>query len=169
MRRFREGDDGAFELLFERHASAVNGFLRKLTGDSATAEDLTQTTFTSLIRSKDRFVDGMKLTPWLFQVAANAARGLHRHRKVRERADQADVAAEPIVYQPGFDPGLEREVSQAIDQLPPAQRDAVLMHKVQGLSFDEIAEAMGVSSTAARIKAHRGYAKLRELLAHLRD
>ena len=60
-------------------------------------------------------------------------------------------------------------MSQAIAQLPPAQRDAVLMHKVQGLSFDEIAEAMGVSSTAARIKAHRGYAKLRELLAHLRD
>jgi RNA polymerase sigma-70 factor (ECF subfamily) len=43
------------------------------------------------------------------------------------------------------------------------------MHKLQGMSFEEIAEVMGVSPTAARIKASRGYAKLRELLAHLKD
>jgi RNA polymerase sigma-70 factor (ECF subfamily) len=170
MRRFQEGDQAAFNALYTRHAGTVYGFLQKLTGDAATAEDLTQVTFTSMVRSRDRFVDGMKLTPWLFTIAANAGRGVHRQRAVRTRAHEAELAStEVTTSQPSFDPGLQREVNEAIQKLPAAQREAVVLHKLQGLSFDEIAEILGVSSTAARIKAHRGYTRLRELLAHLKD
>ncbi|MFO0600448.1 MAG: RNA polymerase sigma factor [Myxococcaceae bacterium] len=170
MRAFREGDSTAFEALFARHSGPVHGFVAKLTGDQATAEDLTQVTFASILRSKDRFVDGMKFTPWLYAIATNAARGVHRQRKVRTRAADEQKAMSPQSVEPtDFDPGLQRALSEAIDQLPPAQREAVVLHKLQGLSFEEVAETLGVSPTAARIKAHRGYTKLRELLAHLKD
>ncbi|MFT3708582.1 MAG: sigma-70 family RNA polymerase sigma factor [Archangium sp.] len=170
MRRFRDGEDAAFDAIYSRHAGTVFGFLNKLTRDSAMAEDLVQITFTSMVRSRDRFLDSMKLTPWLFTIAANAARGVHRQKVVRERtAHEQKASAEVVSEQPTYDPGLRRAVDEALVKLPEAQREAVVMHKVQGMSFEEIAEVMGVSSTAARIKAHRGYAKLRELLAHLKD
>jgi RNA polymerase sigma factor (sigma-70 family) len=171
MLRYRDGEDAAFELLFNRHSNTVFGFLLRMTSDRGTAEDLAQTTFTSLIRSKDRFVDGTKFKPWLFTIATNAARELHRNKQVRVRAsDELQAAAESTTSeQPNFDPGLQREVNVAMTQLPSAQREAVVMHKVQGMSFDEIGEVLGVTASAARIKAHRGYARLRELLAHLKD
>jgi RNA polymerase sigma-70 factor (ECF subfamily) len=170
MRRFRDGEDSAFDALYARHAGTVFGFLNKLTRDQAMAEDLTQITFTSMVRSRDRFLDHMKLTPWLFTIAANAARGVHRQKVVRERtAYEQKATAELTSEPPSYDPGLRRAVDEAMVQLPPAQREAVVMHKVQGMTFEEIAEVMGVTPTAARIKAHRGYAKLRELLAHLKD
>lgn len=170
MRRFRDGDEAAFDTLYARHSGPVFGFLQRLTRDQATAEDLVQVTFTSVVRSRDRFLDHMKLTPWLFTIAANAARGVHRQRTVRARVhEEQQVGAEVSVAPPEFDPGLRREVDAAMDKLPPAQREAVVLHKVQGLSFDEVAQILGVSATAARIKAHRGYEKLRELLAHLKD
>src|SRR5204862_531283 len=52
---------------------------------------------------------------------------------------------------------------------PVAQREVVVLHKVEGLSFEQVAEAIGITSTAARIRAHRGYVKLRELLKHLEE
>lgn len=170
MRRFRDGEDAAFDALYARHSGAVFGFLQRLVRDEATAEDLVQVTFTSLVRSRDRFLDSMKLTPWLFTIAANAARGVHRQRAVRTRAHETQqLGAEVSVAPPEFDPGLRREVDAAMNKLPPAQREAVVLHKVQGLSFEEVAQVLGVSPTAARIKAHRGYEKLRELLANLKD
>jgi RNA polymerase sigma factor (sigma-70 family) len=68
------------------------------------------------------------------------------------------------VEQAPSDPGLRRKLERALAALPAQQREAVVMHKVHGLSFDDIAESLGVTSTAARIRAHRGYERLRELL-----
>lgn len=170
MKRFRDGEDAAFEALFGRHSGPVFGFLQRMVGERAAAEDLAQITFTSLIRSKDRFLDGMPFKPWLFTIAANAAREAHRSRQVRVRAREASLdVSETIAEPPSFDSGLQRQLTQALTQLPAAQREAVVLHKVQGLSFDEIADVLGVTASAARIKAHRGYARLRELLAHLKD
>ena len=170
MRAFRDGDDAAFDLLFERHSRPLHGFLLRMAGDRVAAEDLVQVTFTSLIRSKDRFLDRTPFKPWLFTIATNAAREAHRRRQVRVRAHEAQLdAPELSVDPPSFDSGLQRQLSDALTQLPAAQREAVVLHKVEGLTFEEVAEVLGVTASAARLKAHRGYARLRELLAHLKD
>ena len=62
------------------------------------------------------------------------------------------------------DPGLEKAVRAALAQLPDAQREAILLHRFEGLSFAEIAEHVGLTESAVKVRAHRGYERLRELL-----
>jgi RNA polymerase sigma factor (sigma-70 family) len=169
MERFCEGDTKALETLFDRHAGGVQGFLKRMVRDGALAEDLLQTTFLSVVRSADRYRRGAPVWPWLLTIAANAARDALRRSRMNievlgeETQQQLAVAeqAEPS------DPAVRRRIEAAFASLPVQQREAVLMHKVHGLSFEQIADALDITSTAARIRAHRGYEKLRELLGDL--
>ena len=65
------------------------------------------------------------------------------------------------------DPGLRTAIAKAFEALPASQREAVLLHKVHGLTFEQIAEALESTPTAVRIRAHRGYERLRALLGHV--
>ncbi len=171
MERFCQGDNAAFEVLFDRHGRRVHGHLRTMVRDAALAEDLTQTTFLSIVRTRDRYPKGAPVVPWIFAIATNAARDVLRRKglKIEELSATGEV---PIhvpapTGSPESDPGLRRAIDEAMAKLPPQYREAVVLHKVEGLSFQEIAEALGITNTAARLRAHRGYEKLRELLAPL--
>ena len=76
MRRFRDGDAKAFDALFGRHVSAVRAYLTRLTGDGATADDLTQATFLSVVKARDRYVTSAAFKPWLYAIATNEVRVL---------------------------------------------------------------------------------------------
>jgi RNA polymerase sigma factor (sigma-70 family) len=171
MERFCAGDKVAFGLLFERFVPRVRAFLYPMVRDRALAEDLAQTTFLSIVRSKDRFLAGSPVAPWIFAIASNAARDSLRRRTagVEQLASDGAPAPEIAVHSEPTDHGLQRELERALGELPVSQREVVVLHKVQGLSFEQVAEAIGITSTAARIRAHRGYVKLRSLLKHLED
>jgi RNA polymerase sigma-70 factor (ECF subfamily) len=162
MLRFCDGDAKAFDALFARHAAQVRSYLHRLTGNGATADDLAQATFLSVVKARGRFMRGAAFKPWLYAIATNAARDLHRRRRGEE------LSAEPkhteVVEPKMKDAGLERRVRDALVQLPEAQRTAILMHRFEGLSFAEIALAQGVSEGAVKVRAHRGYERLRALL-----
>lgn len=163
MQRFCAGDEGAFEALFERHAAPVRGMLGRLSGDRTLAADLTQATFLSLVKGRGRFMPGAKFKPWLYAIAMNALRDHHRRHRRERLTDDGDVPEESI--EPAQrDLGLEREVRTALAQLPEAQREAVVLHRFEGLSFAEIAQTVGLSESAVKVRAHRGYERLRELL-----
>jgi RNA polymerase sigma-70 factor (ECF subfamily) len=169
MERFCEGDTGALEVLFDRHASGVRGFLRRMVRNDALADDLVQTTFLSVVRSSDRYRRGAPVSPWLLTIAANAARDSLRRTNLHVEVLGEERAAlnEPADEAEPSDPVVRRRIEAAFAALPVQQREAVLMHKVHGLSFEQIADALDITSTAARIRAHRGYEKLRELLGDL--
>ena len=98
-------------------------------------------------------------------MAINAARDhLRRHRREEPHSHDAlpETAAEPT---PLPDPGLTRTVEAALAQLPESQREAIVLHRFDGFSFREIAEMLGVTETAVKVRAHRGYERLRVLLA----
>ncbi len=166
MQRFCGGDTTAFDALFVRLSPQVKGFLTHMVRDRALAEDLLQTTFLSVVRSRDRYQSGAQVAPWVFAIAANAARDALRHQNLRVEV-ASETHADVGIETPMGDPGLRTEIEKAFAALPEAQREAVLLHKVHGLTFDQIAEAAGTSSTAVRIRAHRGYERLRVLLGHL--
>ncbi|HVE84009.1 MAG TPA: sigma-70 family RNA polymerase sigma factor [Myxococcales bacterium] len=165
MARFIQGDRGAFEVLFQRYSQPIHGYLLRMVGSQAQAEDLTQITFLSVLRARDRFRPGALFRPWLYAIATNAARDLHRRRRPEEPLEQAESEATDSLEQ--VDPFRRKAVRQALAQLPESQRVPILLHRYEGLSFSEIAQAVGATETAVKVRAHRGYEKLRELLAHL--
>jgi len=162
MLRFCDGDVKAFDVLFARHAGAVRAYLHRVSGSAAAADDLTQATFLSVVKARGRYVRGAAFKPWLFAIATNAARDLHRRRRGEELS--AEPAAVETVDPKVRDAGLERQVREALVKLPEPQREAILLHRFEGMSFAEIAEAVGVSEGAVKVRAHRGYERLRELL-----
>jgi len=166
MEQFCSGDKAAFATLFDRLAGRVQSFLLPMVRDPALAEDLTQATFLSVVRSRDRYTFGCSVMPWVLTIAANAARDALRRRKLDQ--NNAEVE-EGVVHSDPTDHGLRRQLQSALQELPVSQREVVVLHKVQGLSFVQVAEAVGITETAARIRAHRGYVKLRSLLAHLEE
>lgn len=170
LERFCQGDARAFESLYSRYAAPLRGYLARLVRTGATADDLVQLTFLSVVRSRGRFISGSRVRPWLYAIATNAARDLLRRRQGEERARFEELQAQAEAVEPSLpDPGLEARVRRALAELPEAQREAIVLHRYQGLGFSEIAEAVGISETAAKVRAHRGYERLRGLLADLKE
>jgi RNA polymerase sigma factor (sigma-70 family) len=164
MQRFIDGDAGAFDVLFERYGAPLHGYLWRLLGDRALVDDLTQTTFLSLVRARGRFRPGARFRPWLYAIATNAARDHLRRTHERLTATgelPADAASEEA---PEPDAPLDAAVQRALAQLPESWRTVVVMHRFEELPFAEIAEVLGTTEGAVKVRAHRGYERLRELL-----
>lgn len=164
MERFIDGDQRAFDALFARHAATMRSYLQRITGNAATADDLTQATFVSMVKGRGRFQRGAKVKPWLYAIATNAARDWGRRSKFEKVTDEGVLPDSEAEGPPEADPGLEKAVKNALAQLPEAMREAIVMHRFEGLSFAEIAEHAGVTESAVKVRAHRGYERLRELL-----
>lgn len=168
MERFCAGDAAAFDALFSRYSRPLHGYLSRLTADAAAAEDLTQATFLSLVRSRGRFHKGNAVKPWLYAIATNAARDHQRRRRPEALSTDGelplDAAAEPALQ---ADVGLERAVRAALAQLPENQREVIVLHRFEGLSMSEIAQTLGAGESAVKVRAHRGYERLRRLLRGL--
>jgi len=163
MTAFCAGRDAAFETLFDRYAEQVRTLMLRLTGNGALATELTQATFFSVVKGRGRFVEGSRFKPWLFTIAMNALRD-HQRRAKREVLSDEGVLPEGTTEAPLPDRGLERAVHEALSALPAIQREAVVLHQLEGFSFREIAEMVGLSESAVKVRAHRGYARLRSLL-----
>jgi RNA polymerase sigma factor (sigma-70 family) len=168
MVSFQQGQSTAYDTLYARHAGAVRGYLTRLVQNAATAADLTQATFLSVFRARDRFSGSQRFKPWLYAIATNAARDWRRHARF-ETVSEDGATPDGVYDGPGpRDVGLERQVWRALESLPEAQREAIVLHRFQGLSFSEIAELAQVSESAVKVRAHRGYERLRELLAEVK-
>jgi len=169
MLQICQGDMHGFESLFQRYGPAIHGYLSRWVGPPH-ADDLTQTTFMSVLRGRRRFDANAKFRPWLYAIATNAARDLLRRR----RAEKLTATGEPsrreaaAVTSIDFDEGADA-VHRALAKLPEKMRLPILMHRFHNLSFAEIAEALDISESAAKVRAHRGYKRLRVLLQKLRE
>lgn len=155
----------ALDELFNRYASRVEALIRRLTGDGALAHDITQTTFLSVVRGRARFPVAGQFRPWLFTIAMNAFRDHTRRRKREVLVPDGGALLEAEPHRDRHrDAGLQRVLAAAMQQLPMDQRQAVTLHQLEGFSFAEIADIVGCSRAAAKVRAHRGYRRLRALV-----
>jgi RNA polymerase sigma-70 factor (ECF subfamily) len=164
MEQFCAGDERAFNTLFTRYAPNVRRYVHRLVGNGAQADDLVQATFLSVVRARGRFLRGARFKPWLYAIATNAARDALRRGKPEQVTNEGEVPEQPAEPALLADPGLERHVRAALAALPAAQREAIVLHRFEGLSFGEIAEVVGLSESAVKVRAHRGYEALRSTL-----
>lgn len=163
------GEEAAFRLLVQRWENQVRAFLIHMLSSVEEAEDLTQDTFVQVFRKADRYQGEGKFQSWLFRIAGNLARSKLRRRKIlgwvsfnpdfHDRADHGDNPATQ----------LERKrdaemVQGAMAQLPQRQRQALVLHRFQGLKYKEIAEAMDVTVPAVESLIQRAMGQLRNIL-----
>lgn len=165
MRRYVSANDGAaYAELFRRYADRVLHVFRGCGLSDEVAEDLLQHTFLQVHRARYDFRLDARFRPWLFAIAMNARREHFRWRG-RRREDALDEpgAVEPSVL-PKTSSTTDRLVRRALEGLNDDQREVILLHWFEELSFDEIGTIVGASTSAVKVRAHRGYEALRKLL-----
>ena len=166
MAAYIAGDKAAFRELFRRYTPLLQRAMARDLRSPEAANDLVQQTFLHLHRSRLDFEPGRKLKPWIFTIALNLKREYFRRNKRRyETSLDDDRAVEPFEGPRGqerFD--AARETARALSTLPDDQREVIELHWFGGLSFPEVAEAVGASVSAVKVRAHRGYVALRARL-----
>lgn len=169
--RIAQGDQAAFEVLFQRHLKAIWNYTQRLTGSWSEAEDLTSATFLTAWRRRDgiRVVNDSAL-PWLYTVARNMVRTQTRGRRRLLKA--LPLLAEPAAERDHADDVTarlddDREVRRIRDALPrlsAAEREAVELCLLAGLSAAEAAVVLGRAEVSVRSRLSRAKARLRTIL-----
>lgn len=162
-------DPQAFRQLYDRHAEAIHAFLLRRTSDREAALDLTAETFAQVWTSRHRFVDQKdgSAAPWLFGVARNVLlRSARERRLVNEASAALRIAHGRSSATPemSWTDGMDDDLETALGRLPEGQRIAVELRVLDDRPYDEVAEALDCSPTAARIRVSRGLARMRTAL-----
>lgn len=162
------GDAASYEKLLHELLPPVRQFVRRRLFDPTSVEDIVQNVFLSLHRSRHTYRSEKAFSPWLFAVARNAVTDHIRARG--RRAARETGLDEPGVPEPSVAPvtpdenDLSPQVAQALAELPAKQREAVEAIHLEGLSVEEAAARAGVTRSALKVRAHRGYRTLRDKL-----
>jgi RNA polymerase sigma-70 factor, ECF subfamily len=180
LRAMAMGEAAAFDELFGRHSGHVMSFLSRLTASRTDPEDLLQETFLRVLTHAGDFRAGAAFKPWLFAIARNVAYNSMQKRKLRAEVEvQTDFATanlSPTVYDQesrvtASDPS-SRMMSQerkarllaAMDELPEAQREILVLIIFNGFSYQEAAAITGDAEGTLRSRVFHALRKLRDRL-----
>lgn len=180
LRRSQKGDIDAFRELIQATQGRVFRVVRSVVHcDRAAAEDLVQETFVRVWKALPRF-QGERALPWIHTVATNVAITEWRHRRAEKRAKKTlsidatiagtdDLTIEPVSRERRPDDlSGQREfgarVRDAVLQLPDEFRLPVVLRDLEGMSYEEVAEALSLPGGTVRSRIHRGRCMLQQLL-----
>lgn len=161
------GDVNSYALLVKRYQKPIYNLMLRMTGSEQDAADLTQETFVRAYEKLERFDASASFFPWLYTMGLNLARDFLRRAKKSPiefyelensfsiEIDQDDRFADRIEVQ---------DVLEGLQKLPVEYREALLLRFHEGLSVTEVASALGLSLSAAKMRIHRGLSRVRQLL-----
>lgn len=159
MAAVARGDERALGVLVDRHAVRLHAFLVRAAGSRDDADDLLQDTWIRAARGASSFDPRRRARPWLYGIAANLARDLHRRRSVRVRAAHAE-RSEPAP-EPAFRP-LERiDLRAQLARLPDRLREVLMLRFYADLDEAEMAEALGIPKGTVKSRLHGALRELR--------
>jgi RNA polymerase sigma-70 factor (ECF subfamily) len=167
VRSFVDGDRDAFGTLVERHERRVYNLAYRMLGNAEEARDTAQDVFLTCLRKLSGFRGASTFTTWVHRVTVNACYDVLR-RRGREQpvADEEGAVPEPPETSP--DPADEAafsvDVQRALLRVPEEFRAVLVMHDVQGVPYEEIAEALGAPVGTVKSRLHRGRVALARLL-----
>jgi RNA polymerase sigma-70 factor (ECF subfamily) len=175
LRGLRAGDEEAYATLHARHDASMYALARSHGCSPAVAREVVQEAWVSVVRGIHRFEGRSALKTWIFTILVNAANAhVRRERRTVPAAELPDnvidlqtARTRPPVQQPD-----ERliwketvgQVHEAIDVLPPAQRDVITLRDVHGWRADEVSSHLGISRDNQRVLLHRARARVRSAL-----
>lgn len=172
MRRVLAGEIQLYALLVERYRAPLSRYALRMTGNRADAEDALQETFVRAYRSLGRCDAAKGFGPWVFGILVNRCR-THAAREARSGAvlvrSETALAAASVPASEGRE-SLRDALRWALRQLAAEQREAFLLHHVEGMSYEDMEPVTGTRPATLRMRVHRAREELRKLLAEtIRD
>jgi RNA polymerase sigma-70 factor (ECF subfamily) len=162
LKRFRQGDPEAFEALFRQFQVEVYGWIIRIVRDPSAAEDLTVETFWRIHRARGRFDPDASFGAWARRIATNLA--IDHLRQTRQEVALPDDLAQPASTDPLVWRETRRQIADALRRLPVKLRVAATLSLIEERSPKEIAEALGTSEGAIRVRVSRAVRLLRQQL-----
>lgn len=177
IEQLKLGNESAFSLLVDEYKDRVYNTCIGFLHNSHDAEDVAQEVFMQIWNSIDDFKGKSSLATWIYRIAVNKSLELIRHRKTQKRSafffsitdpeQKPDEVADDSFVHPGV--VLEQKeqaeaLFKAMDRLPKKQKVAFTLHKVEGLSYKEIARVMETTLSAVESLMHRAKKNLQDLL-----
>lgn len=180
IKRIKEGDERAFELLMRKYKRRVYLIALQSTKSHEDAEDITQEVFIRVFKSIPSWEPRASFSTWLYKVTSHLCVDYHRSR-VRQRVESVDdeeaAVPEPRAEDLASHPDRvaeEREIRRLIDEviqknLSGRQRDAFILYYYGGLQVKEVAEVLGVAEGTVKMHLFRAVSKIREALKPLKE
>jgi RNA polymerase sigma-70 factor, ECF subfamily len=179
MDRYAQGEQAAFAILYDGLEQKLRAFLTRLTGAPVVADDLLQETFMRIHRARGSFESGAAVVPWAYAIARNAWLDHVRAAKVRGDAPRPKGNDETPSAEVTTGPDADSEqlaiarqtaalVEEVLARLAPAQREAFVLLRYEGMSVDDAAAVLGSTPTAVKLRAFRAYEALRAALGQSR-
>lgn len=175
MLRYRDGDMHAFELLYARHKGPLYRYLQRLCRDKDVASDIFQEVWGKVIASRERYEVRAQFSTFLFHIAHNCAIDHFRRtgrvapRQFADVTELTEVLAGNDADRPdtrASEAQVKAAFKQALDALPPEQRDVFVLYEESGLSLEEIGTVTGVAMETAKSRLRYAVSKLRAALKH---
>lgn len=164
----------AFEVLVQRYKNPLMNFVYRFLGDYESCSDVVQETMIKFYRNKDSYKSIAKFSTWIYTIAGNLAKTEYQRRRRRqifsinsfgEEKENYEIPDES--YRPDVitDSGIKDKIIQkALMQVSASYREAVILRDIQEMSYEEIAEIMGITVGTVKSKINRGRAQLQVLL-----
>ncbi len=176
MLAVQQGDQAAYHRLFEEHVAGVIGFAMQFVGNRARAEELAQDVFLQIYRTRSRYAPRARFKTWLYRMVTNACLSELRRPEHRVRLEPLDPPPGEHMDDPSASVEAPSRSSEemvldhetldrlraAVAELPAQQRAALLLARVNGLSYDEVAASLSCSVSAVKSLIHRATVTLRE-------
>jgi RNA polymerase sigma-70 factor (ECF subfamily) len=163
MRRAAAGDPKAFHVLVDRHAQRLFRLTVSLVGNAADAEDVLQEAFIGAFRGLRSFEGRSSVRTWLTRILITQAARWHRDRR-RLRAQPMDESIPASAGGPNAGPDAGMDINAAMQRLSPEHRQVLALREFEQMTYDEIAEVLGVPRGTVESRLHRARSEMREKL-----
>jgi RNA polymerase sigma-70 factor (ECF subfamily) len=170
----KTNDEKAFEILVQRFKNPLTNYVYRFLGDYDACVDVVQDTFIKVFRYKDNYSSLAKFSTWVYTIAGNLARTEYQRKKRRnffsissygDEEKSFDIPDETSRPDVSADSNMKRElIEKALLKVRGSYREAVILRDVQELSYEEIAEIMGIEIGTVKSRINRGRAQLQKYL-----
>lgn len=168
MEAYSHGDRQAFRVIFNRYAPLLLRVARRHMASQDDAREVVQQTLFQLHAARNDFDTSRRFRPWVLTILMNLVRQ-HYRRRSRKPEVGLDSAPEPSSARTAADLIQDEQradmVRQAVHALPSGQRDVLVLHWLEERPYAEVGEVLGLSESAVRVRAHRAYRRLRDMLS----
>jgi RNA polymerase sigma factor (sigma-70 family) len=164
----------AFEILVQRYKNPLVNFVYRFLGDYETCLDIVQETFIKVYRYKNSYSTIAKFSTWIYTIAGNLARTEYQRRKRRkffsinsygENKETFEIPDERYRPDDATDSGMKDKIIQkALLKVSQVYREVLILRDIQGLSYEEISEIMGITVGTVKSRINRGRTQLQKLL-----